>query len=120
MPVIKFFSASPQTLPRLSSLAPRLLDIWRVPRDVLRLVSLQSFDFLSPATSAKLTAPADAAKTTTAPVYVEVRAKAKPDRTPEYVQDAMEQMSDLFEQHGFRADVRVELFDPRLTRSYFR
>ena len=110
MPVIKFF-ASPQhlaTLPRLATLAPRLQEIWRVPSSALRLLAVQTHDVAT-------TAARDGAT-----VFVDVRAKAKPERTPEALQTYMAAMTDLLAEHNHRADVRVELFDASLAHSYFR
>ena len=108
MPVIKFLSTLPATLPQLSSLAPRLCEIWRVPSDALRLLNVKAFDVHTSAAEQGAT------------VYVEVRAKAKPERTDRAVEAAMAEMSELLAEHGHQADVRVELFDPALTHSYFR
>mmetsp|Transcript_31610 Transcript_31610/g.80155 ORF Transcript_31610/g.80155 Transcript_31610/m.80155 type:complete len:109 (-) Transcript_31610:217-543(-) len=50
-------------------------------------------------------------------VYVDVRAKAKPERTPEVVQKASEEIAALMAKHGHAANVRVELYEPSLQYS---
>ena len=41
-------------------------------------------------------------------IYIDVRAKAKPERTKAVVVEAMAAMSDLFAQHGYAANIRYE------------
>jgi len=47
-------------------------------------------------------------------IYIDVRAKAKPERTQEVVDQAMADMKKLFSEHGYSANIRVELYEPSL------
>ena len=96
MPLLKIFSR--QAL-RVSAdvLHPPLQRIWNVPADVLKVLVCPVHD---------MSGAED--------VYIDVRAKAKPERTQEVVDQAMADMNKLFSEHGYSANIRVELYDPSL------
>ncbi len=47
-------------------------------------------------------------------IYIDVRAKAKPERTKEVVDEAMVNTQELLKEHGYSATIRVELYEPSL------
>lgn len=47
-------------------------------------------------------------------LYVDVRAKAKPERTQKVVDEAMADTKALFRSHGYSTNIRVELYEPSL------
>eukprot|EP00854_Cymbomonas_tetramitiformis_P014611 gene14611-17265_t len=99
MPLIKIFTKSATNLP-LSEIHAELIKIWNVPADVLKLLVVPVLDW------------APDAKNET--MYVDIRAKQKPERTDEYVKNAMHMVTILLEKHGHRPTVRVELYDQNL------
>lgn len=96
MPLLKIFSR--QAL-RVSAdvLHPSLQTIWNVPADVLKVLVCPVHD---------MSGAED--------IYVDVRAKAKPERTQDVVDQAMADMKKLFSDHGYSANIRVELYEPSL------
>ena len=90
-------------LPPVATLYPKLQEIWDVPASVLKVFVAHTNDC-----SAR---PGET-------LFVDVRAKAKPDRTPTAVAHKMKQMGLLFKTHGHNANIRVELFEPSLSQSY--
>jgi hypothetical protein len=96
MPLLKIFSRHAL---RVSAdvLHPPLKKIWNVPADVLKVLVCPVHDMSG-----------------SEDIYIDVRAKAKPERTQEVVDQAMEDMKKLFSEHGYSASIRVELYEPRL------
>ena len=74
-----------------STLAPTLQKIWKVPPSVMKVLILPSLD--------ESAQPGE-------DIYVDVRAKAKPERTKTVVDVAMQDMSKLFKEHGYSANIR--------------
>lgn len=106
MPLIKMYTvpgALKKAAPSANALFAPLKDIWAVPDHVLKIMSLE---------------PTDATALRDETLYVDVRAKARPERTPEAVQAKMEAMAKLFKEHGHTANIRVELYEPSLQSSY--
>ena len=50
-------------------------------------------------------------------VYIDVRAKAKPERTQDVIDAAMTQTQELLKEHGYKSTIRVELYEPSLQSS---
>mmetsp|Transcript_45842 Transcript_45842/g.127583 ORF Transcript_45842/g.127583 Transcript_45842/m.127583 type:complete len:187 (-) Transcript_45842:243-803(-) len=104
MPLVKIF---PRQALRVtaSELHGPLCKIWKAPLDVLKVLMFP---------------PVDQNAVPGEDVYVDLRAKAKPERTKEAVQEALEQMSDLFYRHGYAANIRVELYEASLQSAFFK
>mmetsp|Transcript_37014 Transcript_37014/g.81071 ORF Transcript_37014/g.81071 Transcript_37014/m.81071 type:complete len:103 (+) Transcript_37014:104-412(+) len=96
MPLLKVFSSRALRVSADSLHAP-LQKIFNVPADVLKVLILPTHD---------MSGKED--------LYIDVRAKAKPERTQEVVDKAMVDMKELFGQHGYTANIRVELYEPSL------
>lgn len=96
MPLLKIFTASSLKV-SAGSLHQRLRQIWNVPEDVLKVLVLPTLD---------MSGDED--------VYIDVRAKAKPERTQDVIDNAMTEMQSLFAEHGYKANIRVELYSPEL------
>ena len=103
MPLLKIFTKKQLTV-SATSLAPALQKIWNVPPTVLKVLVLPVHDEASQ--------PGE-------DIYIDVRAKAKPERTKVVVDTAMKEMSDLFKKHGLHANIRVELYEPSLQSAYY-
>mmetsp|Transcript_13186 Transcript_13186/g.19033 ORF Transcript_13186/g.19033 Transcript_13186/m.19033 type:complete len:103 (-) Transcript_13186:362-670(-) len=96
MPLLKIFAQKSLRVPA-TTLAPALQKIWNVPADVLKVLVLPTHD---------MSGDED--------LYIDVRAKAKPERTQEVVDTAMKEMKSLFTEHGYKTNIRVELYEPSL------
>ena len=96
IPVLKIFSSKALRV-SADALHLPLQKVWSVPANVLKVLVLPCHD---------MSGPDD--------LYVDVRAKAKPERTQEVVDRAMADMRDLFREHGYSANIRVELYEPSL------
>ena len=81
-----------------------LRKIWKVPPEVMKVLVLPAMDQSSREGE---------------DVYVDIRCKAKPERTKEVVELAMKETSDLFRKHGYAVNIRVELYEPSLQRNHF-
>lgn len=97
MPLLKIFTAGKALSVPVSTLHPALMKIWSVPAGVLKVLVLPALD---------MSGEED--------IFIDVRAKAKPERTQAVVDTAMKDTSSLFSQHGYRANIRVELYEPSL------
>mmetsp|Transcript_11078 Transcript_11078/g.25174 ORF Transcript_11078/g.25174 Transcript_11078/m.25174 type:complete len:108 (-) Transcript_11078:259-582(-) len=99
MPLLKIFSRRPLGVPA-SVLHQRLVAIWNVEStpQVLKVLSLPVVD----------------ESTQGEDVYVDIRAKAKPERTPQVVEEACRRTASLLGEHGHKAVVRLELYEPSL------
>eukprot|EP00239_Pterosperma_sp_CCMP1384_P002391 CAMPEP_0197850216 /NCGR_PEP_ID=MMETSP1438-20131217/14660_1 /TAXON_ID=1461541 /ORGANISM="Pterosperma sp., Strain CCMP1384" /LENGTH=58 /DNA_ID=CAMNT_0043463259 /DNA_START=301 /DNA_END=474 /DNA_ORIENTATION=- len=51
-------------------------------------------------------------------IYVDIRAKAKPERTPEWTKGALAQTGELMEKHGHKANIRLEYYEPSLQHAW--
>mmetsp|Transcript_19008 Transcript_19008/g.40097 ORF Transcript_19008/g.40097 Transcript_19008/m.40097 type:complete len:110 (-) Transcript_19008:303-632(-) len=102
MPLLKIFSQKALTV-SANTLHQRLMTIWKVPADVLKVLVVPTFD-----------ASDDIGDTDDNAVYIDVRAKAKPERTQEVVDEAMVNTQKLLNEHGYKATIRVELYEPSL------
>ena len=103
MPLLKIFSRKALTV-SANSLHKRLLTIWKVPEDVLKVLVLPTYDESG-------TAGNDGNDNS---VYIDVRAKAKPERTQQFIDEAMLSTQALMKEHGYKATIRVELYEPSL------
>eukprot|EP00441_Pelagodinium_beii_P026291 CAMPEP_0197662520 /NCGR_PEP_ID=MMETSP1338-20131121/53756_1 /TAXON_ID=43686 ORGANISM="Pelagodinium beii, Strain RCC1491" /NCGR_SAMPLE_ID=MMETSP1338 /ASSEMBLY_ACC=CAM_ASM_000754 /LENGTH=95 /DNA_ID=CAMNT_0043240407 /DNA_START=54 /DNA_END=338 /DNA_ORIENTATION=+ len=95
MPLVKIFSKQPLKV-SASVLKESLVKIWGVAAtpNVMKVLNLPVHD-----------ASSDGEE-----VFVDVRAKAKPDRTPEVAQNCCSQTANLLKQHGYTTSVRLELY----------
>ena len=96
MPLLKIFSRQALRV-SANALHPSLQKIWNVPADVLTVLVCPVHDVSG-----------------SEDLYIDVRAKAKPERTQEVVNQAMVDMKKLFDEHGYSANIRVELYEPSL------
>ena len=96
MPLLKIFSRQALRV-SADALHPSLQTIWNVPADVLKVLVCPVHDMSG-----------------SEDLYIDVRAKAKPERTQEAVNQAMVDMKKLFDEHGYSANIRVELYEPSL------
>mmetsp|Transcript_3415 Transcript_3415/g.5098 ORF Transcript_3415/g.5098 Transcript_3415/m.5098 type:complete len:104 (+) Transcript_3415:98-409(+) len=99
MPLLKIFTSNALKV-SASSLHQRLQKIWNVPGDVLKVLVLPSLD---------MSGDED--------LYIDVRAKAKPERTQDAIDNVMKEMQSLFAEHGYNTNIRVELYSPDLQSS---
>eukprot|EP00536_Pseudo-nitzschia_multiseries_P004905 jgi/Psemu1/11233/gm1.11233_g len=102
MPLLKIFSEKALTV-SANSLHKRLAIIWKVPEDVLKVLVLPTYD-----QSGKADNDDDNS------VYIDVRAKAKPERTQHVIDTAMANTQELLKENGYKATIRVELYEPSL------
>lgn len=104
MPLVKVFARRALRCVAADLHQP-LCRIWKVPTDVLKVLVFPAVD--------QSVVPGE-------DVYVDLRAKAKPDRTKEVVQQAIKQTSNLFYEFGHSANIRVELYDPSLQSAFYK
>lgn len=100
MPLVKIYALRGTTLP-LSSLQRALCEVWGTKPITTKLMLSHVEDWTSVEGEQ---------------VYVDIRAKATPDRTREAVMENMERVQGVFAQHGFVANVRLETYE---AGSYF-
>eukprot|EP00933_Yihiella_yeosuensis_P022034 TRINITY_DN1733_c0_g1_i1.p1 TRINITY_DN1733_c0_g1~~TRINITY_DN1733_c0_g1_i1.p1 ORF type:complete len:114 (+),score=22.39 TRINITY_DN1733_c0_g1_i1:109-450(+) len=102
MPLVKIFSRQSLKVPA-ATLHEALVKIWGVAKtpEVMKVLSLPVHD----------------CSTSGEDVYVDIRAKAKPDRTPDVVNEACKQTAALLSTHGYAVNVRAELYEPSLQYS---
>eukprot|EP00533_Pseudo-nitzschia_delicatissima_P001964 CAMPEP_0116089252 /NCGR_PEP_ID=MMETSP0327-20121206/6328_1 /TAXON_ID=44447 /ORGANISM="Pseudo-nitzschia delicatissima, Strain B596" /LENGTH=107 /DNA_ID=CAMNT_0003580435 /DNA_START=67 /DNA_END=390 /DNA_ORIENTATION=- len=100
MPLLKIFTQKALTV-SANTLHKRLTAIWKVPEDVLKVLVVPTFD-------------ASGNGGIDNDVYIDVRAKAKTERTKEVIDEAMVNTQDLLKEHGYKATIRVELYEPSL------
>mmetsp|Transcript_31195 Transcript_31195/g.73502 ORF Transcript_31195/g.73502 Transcript_31195/m.73502 type:complete len:110 (-) Transcript_31195:23-352(-) len=105
MPLLKIFSEKALTV-SANSLHKRLASIWKVPKDVLKILVLPTYD------QSGKTGHEDDQN-----VYIDVRAKAKPERTQDVIDVAMAKTQELLKESGYKATIRVELYEPSLQSS---
>lgn len=103
MPLIKLFTRDSAALPPVDVYLPRLLEIWNVPAHIMKVLVMNVADWSYSAGES---------------LYIDIRAKATPARTPEAVQAAIKEMVSLFEAHGLTTNIRVELYEPGLQHSH--
>ena len=102
MPLLKIFTEKALTV-SAKTLHKRLTTIWKVPEDVLKVLVVPTFDASGNDDSESGNA-----------VYIDVRAKAKPERTKQVIDEAMVSTQELLQEHGYKATIRVELYEPSL------
>ncbi|CAE8662856.1 unnamed protein product, partial [Polarella glacialis] len=102
MPLCKIFSrrALNVSAPVLHDALARIWGVSATP-NVLKVLSLPFHD----------------ASGSTEEVYVDIRAKAKPERTPEVVDEACQKTAELLSRYGHPTVVRAELYEPSLQYS---
>jgi len=107
MPLLKFFSRAPLRMD-VAAVHLQLSKSWNVPAE-LNTTPLQ-FVFTT-----------QAEMYPSAACFIDVRAKAKPERTPAYLEERMKELTEIVRQAtGNPSDtvrVRIELFDPSLSYS---
>eukprot|EP00927_Polykrikos_kofoidii_P066559 TRINITY_DN62140_c0_g1_i1.p2 TRINITY_DN62140_c0_g1~~TRINITY_DN62140_c0_g1_i1.p2 ORF type:complete len:109 (-),score=21.94 TRINITY_DN62140_c0_g1_i1:156-482(-) len=103
MPLVKLFSRVPLRAPA-AKLHTALTKIWKVEA--------------TPQVLKVLNVPVHDESTIGEDVFVDIRAKAKPERTPEVVEKAIEETAALLAEHGYLANVRLELYEPSLQYGY--
>eukprot|EP00450_Noctiluca_scintillans_P003259 CAMPEP_0194506162 /NCGR_PEP_ID=MMETSP0253-20130528/34025_1 /TAXON_ID=2966 /ORGANISM="Noctiluca scintillans" /LENGTH=169 /DNA_ID=CAMNT_0039348823 /DNA_START=18 /DNA_END=527 /DNA_ORIENTATION=+ len=103
MPLCKIFTEKALKVSAAELHAP-LCKIWGVPCDVLKVLVLPMLDQSS--------IPGE-------DIFISVRAKQKPERTPKAVQANLNAMSALFLKHGHRANIRLELYEASLQATNF-
>ncbi|CAJ1329749.1 unnamed protein product [Effrenium voratum] len=98
MPLIKIFSRQPLKV-SARKLHPALAEIWGVSSTpaVLKILCLATHDASGPEE-----------------VYVDVRAKQKPERTDEVLQTCCRATIELLARHGHSSKVRLETYEPSL------
>merc|ERR1712159_77514 len=104
MPLIKVYSHKPLEV-SASTLHAALQRIWKVPAEVLKVLVLPLHD--------------EASAFPEEDVYVDIRAKAKPERTPEVVNTAVKATWELFKEYRLASHIRVELYEPSLQSAFF-
>merc|ERR1719410_1768067 len=102
MPLVKIFSRGALNVSATSLQSP-LVKIWGVTSTphVLKVISLTAADESNSGEN----------------VYVDIWAKAKPERTPEVVGKACKETASLLVTHGYTVNVRAELYEPSLQYS---
>lgn len=109
MPLLKIFTQNALNV-SANTLHKRLTTIWKVPEDVLKVLVVPTFD-----ASGKSDGDSDSdIDIGMESVYIDVRAKAKPERTKEVIDKAMINTQELLKEHGYAATIRVELYEPSL------
>lgn len=100
MPLVKVFALrGTRPLPTLA-LQKALCNLWGT----------------TPATTKMLVSSVDDWTTVGEDVFVDIRAKQTPERTRETVTAKLKDVQDVFAEHGFKANVRLETYD---AGSYF-
>mmetsp|Transcript_37820 Transcript_37820/g.42349 ORF Transcript_37820/g.42349 Transcript_37820/m.42349 type:complete len:114 (+) Transcript_37820:160-501(+) len=107
MPLLKIFSRKALTV-SADDLHKQLAMIWKVPSNVLKILILPVHDM----SWSSNTGGGDEKE-----IYIDVRAKAKPERTQDVIDTAMAQTQNLLQQYGYKATISVELCEPSLQSS---
>jgi len=109
MSLVKIFSRKALTV-RADVLQQELMEIWKVgkfPFDFLKLLILPVHDMSWSSGDAN----------DDKDIYIDIRAKAKPERTQDVIDTAMANTQNLLQKHGYKATIRVELYEPSLQSS---
>ena len=106
MPLLKIFTRKGLSV-SANTLHKRLTTIWKVPGDVLKVLVIPVFDASE---DDNRNNDDDHDKR----VYVDVRAKAKPERTQDVIDAALVSTLELLKEHGYCASIRLELYEPSL------
>ena len=101
MPLLKIFTANALTV-SANTLHKRLTTIWKVPASVMKVLVVPTLDASGKGDGDEKV------------VYIDVRAKAKPERTQDVIDTAMTDTQELLKEHGYKASIRVELYEPSL------
>merc|ERR1711974_182067 len=104
MPLCKIFTRSALRV-SADELHGHFARIWGVPKPVCKVLILPALDMSS-------NFPGE-------DVYVDIRAKAKADRTPENVSKSLAEISDLLHKYGHPANIRIELYDEKLQLAHW-
>jgi hypothetical protein len=137
MPLMKIFSRKALTV-SADTLHNRLTKIWKVPDDVLKVLIIPTHDMSSSSSSASASASASAdggagdgttdddcdenenenekdLDLDSSLLYVDIRAKAKPERTKDVINNAMINTQNLLKEYGYnKSTIRIELYEPSL------
>ena len=103
MPLIKIFASTPLKA-SAAALHTKFLPIWNVPPEVLKVLVLPTFD---------------QSVSKNEDLFVSIRAKARPTRTPEVVAETCRHKGNVLTSIGHTARIRVELYDESYLTSYF-
>ena len=121
MPLLKIFSRKALTV-SADTLHSRLTKIWKVPDDVLKVLIIPTHD-MSSSSVASSTSSSDGAADDNCEnndldldsLYVDIRAKAKPERTKDVINNAMIHTQNLLKEYGYnKSTIRIELYEPSL------
>ena len=120
MPLLKIFSRKALTV-SADTLHSRLTKIWKVPNDVLKVLIIPTHD-MSSSSVASSTSSSDGADDNCEnndldldSLYVDIRAKAKPERTKDVINNAMILTQNLLKEYGYnKSTIRIELYEPSL------
>jgi len=105
MPLVKVFRRAgphPNGFPTAASVHQAMTKIWDVPESVCKILIQELPDWSC---------------TEGESVYIDIRAKAKNDRTGPALEIKMQQIETFFRINGHIANIRVELYDPTLQHS---
>ena len=106
MPLVKIFSRTPLTV-SASTLQARLCTIWKAPEQDVKVLILPVHD-MSCTTSNE-----------DEDLYIDIRAAATPERTPEVVKTALRETQQFVYEHGgYRSSIRIELYAPSLHSAF--
>mmetsp|Transcript_35890 Transcript_35890/g.65867 ORF Transcript_35890/g.65867 Transcript_35890/m.65867 type:complete len:187 (+) Transcript_35890:79-639(+) len=104
MPMVEVFTRNALRM-TANKIHGHMCEVWQAPAEVLKVVVVPILD---------------QNLQTGEEVFVNVRAKAKPERTQQFCEEAMEKSSTYFYEHGHAANIRVELYNPDQQWAFFR
>jgi len=121
MPLLKIFSRKALTV-SADTLHNRLTKIWKVPDDVLKVLIIPTHDMSSSVVASSSSSSSsssggtdDSCDLDLDSLYVEIRAKAKPERTKDVINNAMINTQNLLKEYGYnKSTIRIELYEPSL------
>lgn len=106
MTLVKIFSRTPLTV-SASTLQSRLCTIWNELQKDLKVLVLPVHDMSGTTSNEE------------EDLYIDIRADATPERTPEVVNTALRETQQLVYEHGgYRSSIRIELYDPSLQSAF--
>jgi hypothetical protein len=115
MPLLKIFSRKALTV-SADTLHNRLTKIWKVPDDVLKVLIIPTHDMSFSVASSSSSSDGDVdCENDLDSLYVDIRAKAKPERTKDVINNAMINTQNLLKEYGYnKSTIRIELYEPSL------
>jgi hypothetical protein len=98
MPLVKLFAQRAMNKPiPLGKLQSALCQIWNTKPNTTKLILFRVDEWTDESFSED--------------VYVDIRAKATPDRTRDMVLDGMARVQQAFDEQGLKANIRLETYD---------